>query len=195
MTRKIIGALALALLVPATLSAQQERRRGGQAGDLDRERPNVARALVANREALALDADQVSRLESLAQQAEQRRGELRTLREQFGQGTELTEEQRGQLRESMRSAMQSEREVRDGIRAVLTVEQADRVAELGAALGSLGRDRPARGARSLRNQRSGPGNDIPRFRAGSQRGRRWAPPFRGAPGPQPPTSMPRRRGT
>lgn len=192
MTRKIIGALALALLVPATLSAQQERRRAGPPGGLDRERPNVARALVANREALGLDAEQVSRLESLAQQTEQRRGEMRTLREQFGQATELTEEQRGQLRESMRSAMQSEREVRDGIRAVLTVEQADRLEVLGAALGSLGRDRGARGARSLRNQRSGPGAGMQRFRA--ERGNRWAPPFRRGPGPRT-RPMPRGRGT
>jgi hypothetical protein len=157
MTRKIIGALVLTLLVPAALSAQPERRRGGPGDATVRERPNVARALIDNRAALELSDDQVSRLEALARQTDERRTELRGLREQLGGGAEITEEQRTRLRESARAALTAEREVRTGIRSVLTMEQFDRAARLGEALGGLrGGNRGVRAPRFSRGDRIGP---------------------------------------
>lgn len=128
------GALVLALLVPMAAQAQQPRRpmTGPRA-----QMPNVARALVANRAELGLDDAQVARLQELARESDTRREELRSLREQFAAADQLSDEDRTRLRTAVRSAMEAERDARQGIRSVLTVEQFDRAARLGEALRSL----------------------------------------------------------
>lgn len=174
MRRMMIGALGLALFVPSLAAAQPQPGRRGPMRGPDVERPDVARTLIQNREALGLDDSQVSRLQALSAQSEQSRSELRSLRDQLGGADSLTAEQRGRLRDAMRSTMEAERATRAGIRSVLTMEQFDRAARLGEALRSLGgRGSGLRAERFGRRDGFGPRRGLPGFdRRGIREGRR-----------------------
>ncbi len=173
----------IALLLPIGVSAQQRQQAPRQNTMAP---PNVARLLLNSRAELGLTNDQISRLEALANTSDERQNaasaELRTLREKAAAGTELTEEERGRMRDAMRQAAEARREAGSGIRSILTMEQFDRAAMLGAALRGLGGQRgPALGARQGR----GPGAMGPRARMGDRPGRfapqqrgRFAPPRR-----------------
>ena len=150
--RKILALTVVLLLVPSMVSAQ---RGGGERGGrgMAMMRQNVAQLLIQQKDTLALTAEQVTKLEALSTQLDQKTDTLRQeLEAARGAGRDASPEQRQAMMQKMQQLQAVYTEFFDAeIKPVLTPEQATQATALIAA------SRPGRGRRGGGARRGGGG--------------------------------------
>jgi Spy/CpxP family protein refolding chaperone len=148
--RKAIAFLGLLLLPAAVFAQQGPGRRGGREFQA-----NLFERILQHKTDLALSADQVSKLEVLSKQLQEKQkpiiDEMRQQREAGVRRDQMTEEQREAARKNMEKLRDQREEALASLKSVLTDEQQTKVK-------SMLEDR--RGDRRGRRQHGGPERKV-----------------------------------